>query len=555
MNNSDTGSPSDKLIHSLLEHYQNGRLNDAEKLAVELTRDFPKHEFAWKVLGVIFEATGRKSEALNANKTAVKLSPHDAEAHNNLGNTLKELGRLDEAEASYNQALVLKPDYAEAHCNLGIIIHHSGKLDKAEASYRQAIILKPEFPEAYSNLGITLQEAGKLKEADASYKKAIELSPGYAEAHSNLGNMLKEFGRLEEAEASYNQAIALEPNLAEAHNNLGTTLQELGRLEEAKERWEQALILKPNFFDGARNLVKQPVGQLRPDVINLCEKALDSFDGSPENQIKHLFARGNLFKHQGLIERSFKVFCKANELQLEISKNEMTVDSKKRIASLKRINSWMPSLPKFSEKILAKLFIIGPSRSGKSMLEHILAENSRVKTLREIIKHNELSMNQGFKKYTSELLFQKLFSQSEGNLFDEGYKIVTSTNPGSLFYSDYLLDMLPSAYFIIVKRDPRDISPEIFTSEYNRENFYSYDVNEIKKYLDDYYQVFEALVLKVPDRCLSVSFKDLLQAPEDVVARISRLLGTSLSVGDFTKNLANFKYESLFRNYYAALSN
>ena len=533
MNNSDKGSPSNELIYSLLEHYQNGRLNDAEKLAVEITRDFPKHEFAWKVLGVIFEATGRKSEALNANKTAVKLSPQDPEAHNNLGNTLKELGRLDEAEASYNQALVLK-------------------LDKAEASYRQAIALKSEFPEAYSNLGITLQEAGKLKEADASYNQAIELSPGYAEAHSNLGNMLKELGRLEEAEASYNQAIALEPNLAEAHNNLGTTLQELGRLEEAKERWEQSLLLKPNFFDGVRNLVKLPVGQLEPDAINLCEKALASVDSSQENQIKYLFAQGNLFKHQGLIERSFKVFCKANKLQLEISKNEMTVDSKKNIASLKRIDSWVPSLPKISEKILAKLFIMGPSRSGKSLLEHILAESSQVKTLREIIKHDELLKNEGFKKYASELLFEKIFSQSEGNLFDDGYKIVTSTNPGSMFYSDYLLDMLPSAFFIIVKRDPRDISPEIFTSDYNKENFYSYDVNEIKKYLDVYYQVFETLVLKVPDRCLSVSFKDIVQAPEDVVARISRLVGTSLRVGDFMQNLANFEYESLFRNHYAA---
>ncbi len=555
MNNSDKGSPSDELIYRLLEHYQNGRLSDAEKLAAEITRDFPKHEFAWKVLGVIFEATGRKSEAMNANKTAVKLSPQDAEAHNNLGNTLKELGRLDEAEASYNQALAFKPDYSEAHCNLGIVLHHSGKLDEAEASYRQAIALKPEFPEAYSNLGITLQEVGKFNEAYSSYNQAIELSPDYAEAHSNLGNMLKELGRLEEAEASYNQAIALEPNLAEAHNNLGTTLQELGRLEEAKESWEQSLLLKPNFFDGVRNLVKLPVGQLEPDAINMCEKSLASVDSSLENQIKYLFAQGNLFKHQGLIERSFKVFCKANKLQLEISKNEMTVDSKKNIASLKRIDSWVPRLPKFSEKILAKLFIMGPSRSGKSLLENILAESSQVKTLREIIKHNELSKNEGYKKNASELLFQKLFSRSEGNFIDKGYKIVTSTNPGSIFYSDYLLDMLPSTYFIIVNRDPRDISPEIFTSEYNKENFYSYDVNEIKKYLDVYYQVFEALVLKVPDRCLSVSFKDIVQAPEDVVARISRLIGTSLGVGDFKRNVANFEYESLFRNHYAALSN
>ena len=87
------------------------------------------------------------------------------------------------------------------------------------------------------------------------------------------------------------------------------------------------------------------------------------------------------------------------------------------------------------------------------------------------------------------------------------------------------------------------------------ENFYSYDVNEIKKYLDVYYQVFETLVLKVPDRCLSVSFKDIVQRPEDVVARISRLVGIGLRVGDFTQNLANFEYESLFRDHYAALSN
>ena len=65
MNNSEKGSPSDELIFSLLGHYQNGRLSDAEKLAVEITQDFPKHEFAWKVLGVIFEATSRKFEALN----------------------------------------------------------------------------------------------------------------------------------------------------------------------------------------------------------------------------------------------------------------------------------------------------------------------------------------------------------------------------------------------------------------------------------------------------------------------------------------------------------
>ena len=46
---SKEANPSHQLLNSLLEHYQNGRLSDAEKLAVKITKDFPKHAFAWKV--------------------------------------------------------------------------------------------------------------------------------------------------------------------------------------------------------------------------------------------------------------------------------------------------------------------------------------------------------------------------------------------------------------------------------------------------------------------------------------------------------------------------
>ena len=64
-------SPSPQQLSSLLEHYQNGRLDDAENLAISITHDFPKHPFAWKVLGAVLTATGRTSEAADANETAV----------------------------------------------------------------------------------------------------------------------------------------------------------------------------------------------------------------------------------------------------------------------------------------------------------------------------------------------------------------------------------------------------------------------------------------------------------------------------------------------------
>jgi protein O-GlcNAc transferase len=248
-------SPSDVEINNLLQLYQTGRYDDAEKLAQLLTEKFSTHQFAWKVLGAVLGQTGRKSEAVNANQKSVQLMPQDAEAHSNLGITLQELGRFEEAAASYKKAIVLKPDYAEAHSNLGNALTELGRFEEAEASLRRAIALKPDYAEAHSNLGITLQELGRFEEAAASYKKAIALKPDFVKAHNNLGSALTEIGRFEEAEASLRQSIALKPDYAEAHNNLGNTLKELGRFEEAAASYKKAIALKSDFAEVHSNLL------------------------------------------------------------------------------------------------------------------------------------------------------------------------------------------------------------------------------------------------------------------------------------------------------------
>lgn len=178
--------PSKDQLRILLEHYKKGRFDKAEKFAVSLTHQFPNHQFGWKVLGAVFRATGRKSEALVCNNKAVTLSPEDAEAHNNLGNTLQELGRIGEAEASFKEAIALKFDFAEAHFNLGNMHKELGRLDNAEASYNQAIELKLDYAEAHYNLGITLKELDRLDEAAASYNQAIVLKPDYSTAKHML---------------------------------------------------------------------------------------------------------------------------------------------------------------------------------------------------------------------------------------------------------------------------------------------------------------------------------------------------------------------------------
>jgi len=227
--------PSQEQLNSLLEHYQAGQYEDAEKLSLSITQEFPKHPFAWKALGIVFKQMGKINESLVASQKSVQLNPQDAEAHSNLGNTLKTLGRLEEAKKSYIQAITLKPDYTEAHNNLGNTLKELGRLDDAEASLRQAITLKPDLAEAHSNLGVVLLKLGRLDEAEANYKKAIALKPDYAEAYNNLGVMLQELGRLDESEASYSQAIGIKPDFTEAIKNRWLLLFQ-------KKNFEAALI-------------------------------------------------------------------------------------------------------------------------------------------------------------------------------------------------------------------------------------------------------------------------------------------------------------------------
>ena len=154
-------SPSQEELIRLLEQYQTGQYDDAEKLAVYITQEFPYHHFGWKILGAILGQTSRISEAVNANQKSVELAPQDPETRYNLGIMLQKLGRLAEAEASYRQAIVLKSDYAEAHSNLGVVLHMNGDIDSGLKSLEKANNIDPDLQN--NHIILTMLKARKAR--------------------------------------------------------------------------------------------------------------------------------------------------------------------------------------------------------------------------------------------------------------------------------------------------------------------------------------------------------------------------------------------------------
>ena len=71
--------PSQLEIKKLINHYKNAQYVEAEILALSMTKQFPDHQFSWKVLGAILKQTGKLSESLIANQKSIKLNPQDEE--------------------------------------------------------------------------------------------------------------------------------------------------------------------------------------------------------------------------------------------------------------------------------------------------------------------------------------------------------------------------------------------------------------------------------------------------------------------------------------------
>ena len=183
--------PTQHQIDLLADHYQTGRFSEAEMLAASLTAKFPRHPYAWKILGIVFRQTGRLAESLAPKQTAVDLEPLDAENHNNLGNTLHALGDLERAEASFKQAIKLRPEFAFAHNNLGNTLGQAERWTEAEECYRTAISCKPGQAEFHGNLAILLSKVGRYKEAVPAFFQALTLKPDFSDAYANLAITLE----------------------------------------------------------------------------------------------------------------------------------------------------------------------------------------------------------------------------------------------------------------------------------------------------------------------------------------------------------------------------
>jgi protein O-GlcNAc transferase len=232
----DSAQPDALFLLGMIAHKRGRRDEAVQRIKAAIKRQ--RNPLFYNGLGVAQAARGRSGEAIAAFREALKLAPRYVDAQVNLGNALEKRGDLAGAVECFQRAIAIEPGLAVAHYNLGNALFARGDAAAIDA-YRRAIALQPDFADAHMSLGVVLRRQGQPQAAVAHLRKAIALKPDYAAAYDNLAGVLAEIGQLDEAVAANRRALALGPANAAAHSNLLFNLNfdaSLGVAEHQAER-------------------------------------------------------------------------------------------------------------------------------------------------------------------------------------------------------------------------------------------------------------------------------------------------------------------------------
>lgn len=220
-------------VAEAIQHYEAGRLIEAEQACRAVLGSAPQNPDALNVLALTRQRLGDFDEAIGLLQQLRQAQPANTLAIYNLAVAFHEAGDLDAAVRTYRDVLKLSPEDADVHYNLGVVQAVLGKLDLAVQSYRRALKIAPDFASAHNNLGNALRAQGHLKAAAESYRAACKADPRSAEAHVNLAKAAAALGDDGEASLHFSLAAEIEQRSVAASLSLADGLVEVGRSAEA----------------------------------------------------------------------------------------------------------------------------------------------------------------------------------------------------------------------------------------------------------------------------------------------------------------------------------
>jgi tetratricopeptide (TPR) repeat protein len=233
-----TGCNKDLPAQAMLA-VNDGRPQDAEKIAADALRSDPRNAVALYALGCALTMQGRAGEAI-APLEAAAGGHDDPTLETMLAIALRQAGRHQAAVDRLELAIMRHPGHAAAFLELGHLLVVLDRYDEAVDVLGRGVEIAPTLPQLSIQLGYAHLSRGDCEAAKHAFARALENSPGSHDALFGLAKAHQERGDNEEAAAVFRRYLVGRPDDAGALLSLGHCLLELGETEAGYECFRRA---------------------------------------------------------------------------------------------------------------------------------------------------------------------------------------------------------------------------------------------------------------------------------------------------------------------------
>jgi len=294
--------PPSATVASALNHHRAGRRQQALQLYREALRTDPADFHANHLLGVLLLQAGQHGQAAELLELATRLQPDAPDPWVHLGMVRRELQQLPEARQALERALELDLGLDAAWNNLGNVLQDLGDLRAAQAAYERLLTLAPRHAEGLFNLAVLLARQGRARESIEACRACLELEPGRAEAHGQLAENLLALGEPGGALEAVERGLGASPDHPELLYLRGFAQSSLGDLSAARDSLQAAVRVQPEHgaalaallyvkrqlvdWDGAERLFQRFVTGLSRGLAGLTPFSFLAEDSSRAQQLE-----------------------------------------------------------------------------------------------------------------------------------------------------------------------------------------------------------------------------------------------------------------------------
>lgn len=164
------------LLDKGQDYLNDGHLESAEKVFIEVIQIDPKEARAYHFLGMIYLRQNEYRGAVEALEKATSLDLLNDTALNNLGLAYHNLKKYDEAATAFEKSIQLNDKIAHRYVNLGLSRQGAGEYEKAALAFENAT----KVHESVENLTLLVKNYIKLKDKKLSKKsldRLLEIDP------------------------------------------------------------------------------------------------------------------------------------------------------------------------------------------------------------------------------------------------------------------------------------------------------------------------------------------------------------------------------------------